>query len=85
VLNDFLGGQLMLAEVHWPNGALQGYHYWNVLPDGTEVDLTIEQFATDEQVQVGELVERPPGPVGRCHEQYSALLGRVLSTLEESA
>lgn len=85
VLNDLLGGKLILAEVHWPDGTLQGYHYWNLLPDGTEVDLTIEQFASDEQIQLGSLVERPPGPVGRCQEQYATLLGRVLSMLDNSA
>ena len=38
VVQDYLGGILMRAEV------ADGSHYWNRLPDGTELDLTSDQF-----------------------------------------
>ena len=38
VVQDYLGGQLLRAEVEG------GSHYWNRLPDGTELDLTRDQF-----------------------------------------
>ena len=40
VVQDVLRGELLRAEV---NGTS---HYWNRLPDGTELDLTREQFET---------------------------------------
>lgn len=48
VVQDILGGQLL--RCHGPCGS----HYWNRLPDGTELDLTREQFhdrLTPESVQ----------------------------------
>ena len=43
VIRERLGGNLQLAQV-FRNGELSEYHYWNTLPDGTEVDLTADQF-----------------------------------------
>lgn len=39
VVQDFLGGDLLRCEM--TNG---DSHYWNRLPDGTEEDLTADQF-----------------------------------------
>ena len=61
-VNDLLGGDLLLAEVHHDDGTRVGFHYWNVLPDGMEVDLTREQFRSEEHVQAPRVVKRPPGP-----------------------
>ena len=36
VIHDWLGGALMMAEVRTEEDL--GVHYWNVLPDGTELD-----------------------------------------------
>ena len=47
------------------------------LPDGTEVDLTREQFGPDEHVQAPRVVVRPPGGPTRCAEQYARLRERV--------
>lgn len=82
VLNDLLGGDLVIAEVHRPDGSRQGVHYWNRLPGGVEVDLTREQFAAGEIVQVGSVVVRPPGPPRRCEEQYLTLRKRVMERLD---
>lgn len=81
VVNDLLGGDLMLAEVHLPDGSRQGVHYWNRLPDGSEVDLTRQQFRAGEIVHEGRVVTRPSGPPRRCQEQYELLRERVLMRL----
>ena len=56
-------------------------HYWNRLPDGTEIDLTREQFSSDELVQAPQVVMRPPGLPRRGADQYLKLRHRVLRTL----
>jgi hypothetical protein len=40
VVQDFLGGHLLRGKV----GSVS--HYWNLLPSGQQVDLTIGQFGT---------------------------------------
>src|ERR1700712_5225823 len=39
IVNDIFGGDLMMGEVHLA-GEQHGYHWWNRLEDGREVDLT---------------------------------------------
>src|SRR3954466_12847991 len=58
VVQDLLGGELMLAEVHHANGRRQGVHYWNRI-GGVEIDLTREQFRD------GEVIGPPRGVAGR--------------------
>ncbi len=36
LIQDFYGGEILYNEVN--------DHFWNVLPDGTEIDLTRQQF-----------------------------------------
>ena len=81
VIHDLLGGQLLIAEVIRGDGSRQGVHYWNLLPDGTEVDLTRGQFSADEVVQPPRVVARPDGPPRRCAEQYLTLRERVLDAV----
>lgn len=82
VVQDLVGGELILAEVYFPDGTRQGVHYWNRLPDGTEVDLTREQFVDGEQIVDPQVVTRIPGPpMKRCVDQYLALLQSVLAKL----
>ena len=76
VLHDHLGGELLVAEVLRDDGSRQGWHLWNRLPDGSEVDLTREQFAPDEHVQEPQVLHRD-GPPKRCAEQYARLRERV--------
>lgn len=78
VVQDLLGGDLVLGEVHVA-GVRRGYHYWNRLPDGTDVDLTRDQFASDEIVTAGAVVVRPDGPPKRCREQYELFRSRVFA------
>lgn len=82
VVQDLLGGDLVLAEVRLPDGTTDGVHYWNRLPDGTEIDLTREQFVDDEELVAPAVVARIPGPPDpRSIDQYLALLQAVLAKL----
>jgi hypothetical protein len=82
VVQDLLGGELILGEVH-VNGVRTGHHWWNRLPDGTEVDLTDGQFYPGEIVTGAVVCHRPPGAPRRCRGQYELLRHRVLSTLAD--
>ncbi|MFJ8544998.1 hypothetical protein ACIRFH_23780 [Streptomyces sp. NPDC093586] len=79
IVNDLLGGELVRGEVR-VEGELADYHWWNRFA-GVEVDLTREQFGPEERVGPGTIVERPPGPPGRCREQYELLRHRALTHL----
>jgi hypothetical protein len=81
VLNDLLGGDLVLAEVHL-NGEQRGFHYWNRLGDGIEVDLTREQFVLGEVITFIKFQQRPPGPLPRRHEEYVLFRSRVFDRLQ---
>jgi hypothetical protein len=76
VLNDLLGGELLLAEVRRPDGSRQGVRWWTRVA-GIEIDLTREQFMGGEIVQPPRVVMRPPGPPTRCREQYERLCKTV--------
>jgi len=82
VLHDLFGGDLLLAEVWQADGRLQGYHWWNRLPGGAEVDLTRDQFGPGETVHPPRVVVRPEGPPRRCRAQYELLRRRVLDRLD---
>jgi hypothetical protein len=81
VLQDLLGGELLLAQVLKGNGEFQGWHYWNRLPSGEILDLTREQFAPDESIQEPEVIHRPARAPGRCREQYDRLRSSVFDLL----
>jgi hypothetical protein len=81
VIHDLLGGELLIAQVLRTDGSRQGVHYWNLLPDGTEVDLTREQFAGHEVVQQPRVVARPGGLPKRGAQQYLTMKDRVLTAL----
>lgn len=80
VLNDLLGGDLVLGEVRVA-GERTGVHYWNRFGAGVEVDLTRDQFGPEESVVGAEVVARPAGPPKRCREEYELLRSRVLAGL----
>ncbi|MEW2384874.1 hypothetical protein AB0873_22680 [Micromonospora sp. NPDC047707] len=80
IIQDLLGGELILGEV-LAGDAKVGYHYWNRLADGREVDLTADQFQPPEVVVGGQVQQRPPGPPRRCRQQYEILRHRVFATL----
>jgi hypothetical protein len=84
VVQDILGGDRVIAEVH-VDGAQIGRHYWNRLPDGSEVDLTADQFRPGEEVVGGQVVARPPDAPRYHREQYELLRGRVLAALASAS
>ncbi len=60
-VQDLLGGDLLIADVLRTDGSRQGVHYWNLLPDGTELDLTRQQFASNEVIQEPRISSAPQG------------------------
>ncbi|MGH9112492.1 MAG: YunG family protein [Acidimicrobiales bacterium] len=80
VLNDILGGDLMVGEVHL-DGQRHGYHWWNRLVTGVEIDLTREQFQHGQRVSAGRLVNRPPEPPRYRNEEYLLFSRRVMDKL----
>jgi len=80
VLQDWLGGELLVAEV-FVNDLADGVHYWNRLSDDTEVDLTSDQFLSDETVGEAKVIARPAEMPTRGREQYLLLRDRVITLL----
>lgn len=82
VVQDLVGGELLLADVYNHDGSTQGVHYWNRLAGGLEIDLTREQFSASEVVQSPSVVERPADLTGgRLYPQYVALVSAVRAGL----
>jgi hypothetical protein len=81
VIQDWLGGDLIIADV-LIDGTVVGVHYWNRLPDGTELDLTGDQFLAAEMLTGGQVVVRPAGPPSHGLAAYLLLARRVDAILE---
>jgi hypothetical protein len=81
VVNDLFGGDLMLGEVWAADGERQGYHWWNLLATGVQLDLTYEQFQNGQVVTNARVVQRPAGPLPRRGEEYALLRDRVAAHL----
>lgn len=80
-INDLMGGELLVAEVLYEDGSRQGYHCWNRLAAGLEIDLTREQFSATESVQEPWVVDRPSRVPGRGAQQYVYMRTRVNARL----
>ncbi|MEU4008770.1 YunG family protein [Streptomyces pseudogriseolus] len=80
VVNDLFGGDLLVADVR-RHGSPHGYHWWNRLPNGIELDLTREQFRAGETLSPPRPVTRPPGPLPRRHPEYELLRTRLIPHL----
>ena len=80
VIHDLLGGDVLMGEVHL-DGEQRGYHAWNRLTSGLEVDLTREQFRQGQVVTAGEVVARPAGRPVRRQAEYELFRGRVMARL----
>ncbi len=76
VVHDLLGGEIILGDVE-VQGRKTGNHYWNRLPDGTELDFTADQFLPGEVTTNGRVVTRPPEAPRRHRTQYELLRLRV--------
>ena len=78
IVQAAMGGELI-------RGSVDGWmHFWNRLPDGSEVDLTSSQFGGDGMTPLGKCgvaIEKPdPVPV-----EHLAFVMRVLRHLERRA
>lgn len=77
LLHDLFGGELVVGEV-WLGGEQHGYHTWNRLPGGVDVDLTAEQFRRGRRVVAARSMGAPPaGPLPRRGAAYRLLRQRV--------
>ena len=82
VIQDLLGGELLVAEVWHTDGSRQGMHYWNRLSGGLELDLTRAQFKNGERVGRPDVMTRPDDTAGgRLAQQYRLLADRVATRL----
>jgi hypothetical protein len=81
ITQELLGGDLILGEVFVGERQV-GYHYWNRLPDGREVDFTADQFYPYEIITGGEEQIRRPGAPTRCRDRYDLLKLRVMADLQ---
>jgi ADP-ribose pyrophosphatase YjhB (NUDIX family) len=85
VVQDLLGGELVMADVREADGTSAGVHYWNRLMSGMELDLTREQFRDRQLVGEPRGVPRPADVTrGRLPGQYYLLSLRVLRRLHAS-
>lgn len=80
VVHDLLGGDLVMGEVHL-DGEKHGYHWWNRLGSGFEVDLTREQFQQGQVVTPVQVVARPEGRPVRRQREYELFRRRVTERL----
>ena len=76
VVNDLFGGDLVMGEVYL-DGQQNGYHWWNRLVSGLEIDLTQEQFRLGQSVTAAQVRRRPPGPLPKRREEYLLLRSRL--------
>lgn len=81
VVNDIFGGDLMLGEVWAADGERHGFHWWNRLANGVELDLTYEQFQRGQVVTGARVIRRPTGPLPRRAAEYALLRDRVAARL----
>jgi hypothetical protein len=82
VVQDLIGGELLMAEVRSADGAPHGVHYWNRLAGGLELDLTREQFRDGEVVREPRQTPRPLDVTrGRLPGHYQLLAARVAREL----
>ncbi|MEU5839107.1 hypothetical protein ABZ820_36340 [Streptomyces diacarni] len=80
LVHDVFGGELVVGEVRQGSDP-RGYHWWNQLPSGVELDLTREQFQQGEVITAPRVVARPQGPLARRWEEYLLLRARVAKRL----
>jgi hypothetical protein len=80
IVNDLFGGDLMVAEVY-SDGQQHGFHWWNRLSSGVEIDMTREQFRLGQTLTGARAVTRPTGRLLRRWEEYLLLRERLASHL----
>jgi hypothetical protein len=80
VIQDLLGGDLMVADVEY-EGRVEGVHYWNLTPGGLELDLTRDQFTPGESLINQRRVTTGRNPSSAGEQHFQLLHGRVTAHL----
>jgi hypothetical protein len=80
VLQDLLGGELLVADVT-DDGEPDGVHYWNRF-GRLEIDLTRDQFGPTHAIGEPKVVTRPPAGPRKGVQQYELLRSSVFSELD---
>jgi hypothetical protein len=80
IINDMFGGDLVLGEVY-SDGQQHGYHWWNRLSSGLEIDMTREQFRLGQIITAPRSVKRPQGRLPRRWDEYLLLRERLAAHL----
>lgn len=80
LVHDLLGGDLVVGEVHL-DGEQHGFHWWNRMASGIEVDLTREQFRQGQVITAARVVQRPASKPARRYREYLLLRDRVAAQL----
>lgn len=83
VVHDLLGGDLMVADLEH-EARIDGVHYWNVLPDGVEVDLTRDQLTPHERLVNPRRVAVPRNRSSAGEPAFLVLRARVALALERA-
>src|SRR5688572_24461230 len=76
LINDIFGGDLVVGEVY-AGAERQGYHWWNRLDSGLDLDLTRSQFQSGQRIVETNSMKRPVGRKPRRYEEYLLLRKRV--------
>lgn len=80
VVNHYMGGEIPCCK--------HSHHYWNILSDGREVDLTKSQFLEGEKICLDEMSSRDyllnseGARVAKTEERYKILLREVSKKLD---
>lgn len=82
IVQDIYGGELLRASLEETEFAYGKSHYWNLLPDGTEVDFTEMQFEGKKPLLVGEIRTRDYVLSNeQTRQRYEAFKGRLIESL----
>lgn len=78
IINDLLGGEILFNQ--------ELNHFWNLLPDGSEIDLTREQFGAveiseSERVTRQEILDSDTAFDAKTLSRYNRLKEKVLPLL----
>jgi hypothetical protein len=81
LVHDLLGGDLVVGEVHL-HGRQEGFHCWNRRPEGTELDLTREQFRLGQVISAPRILRRDFVRPRRRAADYELLRERLATRLD---
>ena len=82
VIQELLGGDLMIADVEH-EGGVSGAHYWNITSGGIELDLTRDQFTSTETLVNPRRVTAQRNASTAGEQPFQLLKKRVDAALDE--